>query len=476
MNVLLINPPAQNIIRESLPTVVEDCTGVYPPLGLLYVATYAESLPGCHVRILDCQAECVSYNELASIVRSFAPDVVGIQAMTFTMIDVLKVAETVKATAPKAIVVVGGPHPTIYPRETVNLSPVDAVVYGEGEIAFKTILERIEGPLDNIPSVMTKESAKHTGLDISLQYISDLDALKMPSWHLLDLSRYYSPIARSRSVTTMMSSRGCPCRCTFCDRPQMGKVFRKRSARNVFEEMSYCVRKLGVGEIIFYDDTFTIDQKRVLELCDILEHENLQVQWDIRARIDTITPEIIWHLKRAGCVRIHYGVESGSPRIQKVIKKNLNIDQVKDVFLATHKAGIETLGYFMIGLPLETLEDVNMSLDLLVDLKMDFANITVFTPYPGTEIYKQALIDGIYEKDYWQEFARDPSPGFVPKFWNEHFSDKELWKLLKLGYRRFYLRPGYALDRIFRIKSPIELFRKVVLGAKLIREISTGES
>jgi len=472
MNVLLINPPSENLIRESLLTVVEDCTGVYPPLGLLYVASYAESIPGCRVQLLDCQAEHCSYKELASIVRSFAPDVVGIQAMTFTMIDVLKVAETVKAVAPKAIVVAGGPHPTLYPRETVNLPPIDVVVYGEGELAFRSILERKGRSLDGISSVMTKETAKHAELNISLQYIPDLNALKMPSWHLLHWSRYYSPIARSRRVTTMMSSRGCPCRCTFCDRPQMGKVFRKRSAMNVFEEMSYCVKKFGVREIIFYDDTFTIDPDRVLELCDILEREKLQVQWDIRARVDTMTPEMIRRLKRAGCVRIHYGVESGSARIQKSMKKNLNLDQVKEVFLATHREGIETLGYFMIGLPSETLEDVKMSFELLVNLKMDFANITVFTPYPGTEIYKQALVDGIYKTDYWREFARNPTPGFVPKFWNAYFSDEQLWALLKQAHKLFYRRPGYLFSRALRIKSPVEFFRKAILGVKLFREVS----
>lgn len=474
MNVLLINPPAENLIRESLPTVVEDCTGVYPPLGLLYIAAYAESLSGCRLQLLDCQAEHCSHKELASIVRSFAPDIVGIQAMTFTMVDVLKVAETIKIVAPRAIVVVGGPHPTIYPRETVSLAPVDVVVYGEGEFAFRAILERRERgeSLDGIPSVMTKEAAKCADLDISLQYIPDLNTLKMPSRHLLHLSRYYSPFVRSRRVTTMMSSRGCPYRCTFCDRPQMGKVFRKRSARNVFEEMSYCVKELGIGEIIFYDDTFTIDQGRVLELCDILEHEKLPVQWDIRARVDTVTPEMIRRLRRAGCVRIHYGVETGSTRIQKAIKKNLNLDQVKEVFSMTRREGIETLGYFMIGLPSETREDVEMSLDLLLALEMDFAHIAVFTPYPGTEIYKQAMVDGIYKTDYWREFACNPSPGFMPKFWNEHFSDVQLYELLKLAYKRFYRRPRYLLNRVLRIRSPVEFFRKAILGFKLLCEVS----
>ena len=474
MKVLLINPPAENLIRESLPTVVEDCTGIYPPLGLLYIAAYAETLPGCSLKLIDCQAEHYSHQDLPAIIQAFAPDVVGIQAMTFTMIDVLKVAETVKAVVPNALVVAGGPHPTIYPRETVSLASIDVVVYGEGEQAFLAILEKkARGEsLDNIPAVMTKVSVKRNNLDISLQYIPDLDTLKTPSRHLLNLSRYYSPMVRSRRVTTMMSSRGCPCRCTFCDRPQMGKVFRKRSARNVFEEMSYCVKELGIGEIIFYDDTFTIDQKRVLELCDILEREKLSVQWDIRARIDTMTPEMLHRLKKAGCVRIHYGVESGSPRIQKAIKKNLNLDQVKEVFSATKKLGIETLGYFMIGLPSETLTDIEMSLDLLVKLEMDFASITVFTPYPGTEIYKQAVADGIYKKDYWREFACNPMPGFVPKFWNEHFSDAQLWDLLKLGYKRFYSRPKYIINRMLKIKSPLELFRKVTLGVKLLREVS----
>jgi len=144
MNVLLVYPPAFNIIRESLPPVVEDSTGNFPPIGLLYVAAYAESVPDCRVQVLDCQAEGIDYDNLAVRIADFEPDVVGVQVMTFTLIDSVKVAQTVRSVSPDAFIVFGGPHPTLFPNETVNLNEVDAIVYGEGEYPFKTLLENLK--------------------------------------------------------------------------------------------------------------------------------------------------------------------------------------------------------------------------------------------------------------------------------------------------------------------------------------------
>jgi anaerobic magnesium-protoporphyrin IX monomethyl ester cyclase len=472
MKVLLINPPATHIIRESLPPVVEDSTGVYPPLGLLYVAAYAENVPGCEVEVLDCQAQGVEHETLGGKIAASGPDVVGVQAMTFTLIDAILVAGTVRRVLPEAVVIFGGPHPTLFPAETVSLPEVDAIVVGEGEYPFEGLLRALQSGKDigSVSGVITKSNASSVA-DLRLEYIKDLDDLKMPARHLLNMSLYTSPLAAHRRVTTMMSSRGCPARCIFCDRPQMGKVFRKRSAAKVVEEMTYCAVEHGIGEIVFYDDTFTIDKKRILDICDLLIEQRLDVVWDIRARVDTITPEMLPRLRRAGCARIHYGVETGNPRLQKLLRKNLDLNKVREIFRLTHKEGIETLGYFMIGLPTETEEEIRETLDFMNSLPMDYAHVALFTPYPGTEIYRKALEDGFYDHDYWREFSLNPKSDFTPRYWNENFSDQDLLMILKRSYARFYRRPSYIFQRLLKVKSIDELWRKGILGLKLLKEV-----
>lgn len=474
MKVLLVNPPAEHIIRESLPPVVEDSTGFYPPLGLLYVAAYAEGVDECEVRVWDCQAERIGYAELERRIRAYGPDVVGIEAMTFTLIDALCVARAAKKARPDCFVVMGGPHPSLYPEETVLLPAVDCVVRGEGEYPFEALLKAIRSghSVDGIPGVVTRKNVSEHRPAEGIHYITNLDELKIPARHLLNPSLYSSPLSSQRHVTTMMSSRGCPGKCIFCDRPQMGKILRKRSAESVVAEMAFCVRKFGIGEILFYDDTFNIDKARVIEICERILASGLKVSWGIRARVDAMTPEVLRHLRQAGCNRISYGVETGSQRLQKLIRKNLDLDQVREVFALTRREGIETLGYFMIGLPTETKAEIDETIALMLSLPMDYAHIAVFTPYPGTAIYQDALADGIYDVDYWRAFARNPSPDFLPRYGNENFTGPMLMEIVKSAYSKFYGRPSYMVQRLRKVRSAGDFFRKATLGFKLLSEVA----
>lgn len=476
MKVLLINPPTANIIRESLPPVVEDDSGVFPPLGLLYIAAYVEDIEGCSVQVLDCQAEEINHEALPAKIKAIAPDVVGIQVMTFTLIDAVIIAKTIRKELPDTYIVFGGPHPTIYPQETIQIKEIDAVIAGEGEYTFSALIRALSAQKTpgKIPGLLTKQTQHLTMAP--WKHIEDLDELKMPARHLVDANKYTSPIAKKNPVTTMMSSRGCPARCVFCDRPQMGKKFRMKSAANVVNEMRYCAEELGIGEILFYDDTFTINKTRVLDVCNLIVQSGLNINWDIRARIDTVTPELIQRLRQAGCQRIHYGVESGSPRIQKRLNKNLDLGKVGEIFSITKKEGIEVLGYFMIGCPDETAEDLQKTLDLILELPMDYAHIAIFTPYPGTQIYREALDSGFYEHDYWKEFALNPKADFSPRYWNQFFSDDELQNYVKKIYAKFYARPSYVLNRLLKIRSLDELARKAGLGFKLLKSVSTSKS
>lgn len=473
MKVLLINPPCQYMLRGDVPAVVMDETGAYPPLGLLYVAAHAETVADVEVSVMDCGPQGVTHADLGEEIRRRCPDVVGIQVMTFTLIDAMKVAQAVKAVCPETPVVFGGPHATIFPHETLALPAVDYVVCGEGEYHFANLLMAIrDGKVPPSISGLVCNGVQEAG--VSLEYIEDLDQLPRPARHLLPLDIYTSPMAKRNPVTTMMSSRGCSGKCTFCDRPQMGKRFRKRSAKSVVDEMEHCVRDLGISEIIFYDDTFTLDRKRVLEICDLIDARKLKVHWDIRARVDTVTPEMLARLRRAGCYRIHYGVESGSPIIQKTIKKYLKLDRVREVFKQSRKLGIETLGYFMIGLPGEDEQELQKTLDMMCSIPMDYAHIAVLTPYPGTPIYYDGLACGLYDQDFWREYAANPTADFVPRSWTEYFTEEQLQAKLVEAYKRFYFRPSYILRRLTKVRSLGELFGKGRLGLKMFSSMVLG--
>lgn len=470
IKVLLINPPTDHILRESLPAVVEDESGRFPPLGLLYVAAYAENVEGCTVKVIDCQVRDFTEEGLVKDIKEFAPDVVGIQAMTFTLIDATITAKAAKKAVPDALVVMGGPHPTIYPSETVSIPEVDAVIPGEGEFIFESLIRALSqgNPPEGVKGVMTK---KTKDIPIDFKTIEDLDVLKMPARHLINAEDYTTPLAVKNPITTLMSSRGCPARCIFCDRPAMGKRFRKKSAQAVFREMKYCVEELGIGEIFFYDDTFTVDKQRVFDLCDLIIRDGLDVHWDVRSRVNTVTRELVARMAEAGCHRIHYGVETGSERIQQVIRKNLKMSDVHEVFKYTMDLGVEVLGYFMIGNPTETREDVMMTIDLITKLPMDYAHVAILTPYPATEIYTKALADGVYDHDYWREYSLNPTPDFHPRYWNEHFTDEELLKFSRQAYARFYSRPGYIIRRLTKVRSLNELYQKSRLGFKLLKSL-----
>lgn len=468
MKVLLVNPPAARTLSGIVPPALSGDAGHFPPLGLLYVAAHARTVPDTEVECLDAVAEGLTQADLARALEERRPDVVGVEAMTFTLLDVVDTVRTVRSALPGALLVVGGPHATLYPRETADLPGVDAVVTGEGEYAFAELLRRHAGGegIDGVAGVLPA-GGRLSG-DEPIRHIGDLDALEWPARDLLPVGRYRSPMAAANPVTTMMSSRGCPGKCVFCDRPQMGKAFRKRSARSVVDEMVHCKEALGIGEIVFYDDTFTIDRPRVMEICRRIGEVGLDMPWDIRARVDTMTPEMLAALKEAGCHRIHYGVETGSPLIQKRLRKNLDLARVEAVFRETRACGIETLGYFMIGCPDETEAELEKTMDALVRLPMDYAHISLFTPYPGTEIYREALERGVYEADFWASFAAAPTPEFRVRHWNQFFTDEALEARLRDAYRRFYRRPAYLFERLREVRSFRELLSKARVGVRLL--------
>ncbi len=467
MKVLLINPPAFNEVLGPHPAFVAEEEGHYPPLGLLYLAGYLLEHTDFQVEVLDAQVEELSYPELEERVRRSNPDVVGVTAMTFTLIDVVDTLDAVKRACPDCVVVLGGPHVHIYPEESLDLPGVDYLVVGEGEVTFARLLEDLDRPalLREIPGLVFRDDGEVVNTGIP-DYNRALDELPYPPRELVPVERYTSILARRSPITTMFTSRGCPYKCLFCDRPHLGKRFRAHSAEYVVDEMEASLR-LGIKEFIIYDDTFTVNRRRVLDICDRIVQRGLEVSWDIRARVDNVDEEVLGALRRAGCERIHYGVEAGTDRILEVLNKGITVRQALDAFKATRRVGIQTLAYFMLGVPSETREDVARTVELAKRLEPDYVLFSILCPYPATEVYREGLRRGLWGGDPWREFARSPGPDFQPPIWNENFTREELMRLQEHAYKSFYGRPTYAARRMLKLGSLGELKGKVRAAWKL---------
>tara|TARA_B100000959_G_scaffold284860_1_gene357671 strand:+ start:26 stop:1441 length:1416 start_codon:yes stop_codon:yes gene_type:complete len=467
MNVLLINPPRKNEIIGNNPSIIEEERGYNPPLGLLYIAGYLEKYAKHNITVIDSQVEKLDYSSLESRVRSIRPDIVGITAMTMTMIDVIKTVDIVKSLDSNIKVILGGPHVHLFPEETIDLKGVDFLVLGEGEVTFKELLDSVNNKsrLRDIPGLVFKDNGKIINTGVR-PLIKNIDEVPFPARHMVSYKKYTSLLSKGNIVTTIFTSRGCPYKCTFCDRPHLGKMFRARSPENVVQELEECV-KMGIDNFLFYDDTFSVNKKRVIDICKEIIKRKLNIDWDIRTRVDNVNEEMLRLMKKAGCNGIHYGIETGSEKILKVLDKGITIEQANRIFELTRKYRIPTLAYFMIGNPTETIDDINTTFKVMKMLKPDYVHLTILTPFPGTKIYFDGLKSGIIKKDYWREFAKNPSPDFVPPHWDEIFNKNELKDLLIKGYKGFYMRPSYVFKKILDLKSFNEFKKKAVAGFKV---------
>ena len=468
MRVLLIHPPAVNMITTNVPRFADQETGYYPPLGLLYLASYLRKYSRHEVAILDTQVEQLDYGQIEERIRQYKPEAVGIQMMTFTALDALLCARLVKKIDPSIPVIVGGPQPNIYSNETIARPEIDVIVLGEGEEVFCQLIEALatQKSLASITGIVYKEKGQ-VQASKDRGFIKNLDDLPFPDRTALPYKKYYSLLAQHGTFTTMVSSRGCPYQCLFCDRAYYGKLHRMRSPENVVQEMAECA-KLGIEEIDFQDDIFTLQKKRVLAICDLLLKQDWRLKWNVRARIDSVDEEMLAKMKQAGCQRIYYGIEAGTEKIIKVLRKKIDLDQAIKVIKMTRAQGISTLAYFMIGAPEETKEDILATITYMKKLDPDFVHIGIVTPFPCTDLYTLGLEKGLFKEDYWQKFSLEPTKEFVPHFWEEHLTRPELEELLKLAYREFYMRPRYILRELFKVRSARELARKVRAGIRTL--------
>ncbi|MEM2120668.1 MAG: radical SAM protein [Archaeoglobaceae archaeon] len=427
-----------------------------PPLGLGYLASVLREA-GFKVRIIDDLVENLNIGDLLKKVKDSV--IVGITSTTPTFKSALSYAKRIKEAFPEIFVILGGVHVTFQPEKAMENEFVDAVCIGEGEKTIVELAERVESgkSLEGVRGIYYKEEGRIRKNE-PREFIEDLDSLPFPAFDLMPLEKY-SVFGRKLAEFPMITSRGCPFACRYCSSSLfLGRKFRARSAKNVVDEMEWLVEKWNAKHIAFGDDTFTLKKKRVEEICNEIKERGLSVTWSCSSRIDTIDADLLKTMKSAGCSAIYYGIESASKRVLDYYRKRISLERAMEVIRATKKLGISTICSFIIGAPIETRREMEETLKFAIKLDPDYAQFSILTPYPGTEIYDEAKESGtLLSEDYEKYTAGKP-------VLRTQVSERELSKFLRKCYVRFYLRPKFLFREIRRghLLLILKVLKKVI--------------
>jgi len=424
MKVLLINPMQKNSMYSAA------------PLGLLYLASVLLN-NGHKVKILDLT---VDNEDIFDVVESFIPDVIGLTCMTCTYMEAERIAKTLKEFY-DARIIVGGAHITAVGAESIigSTNVFDVVVQGEAELVINDV---VEGKLNGA---------------VIAELPVNLDSLPFPAWHLVDASKYKT-LTTSKKFATLVTSRGCPYDCIFCD---SNKNFRARSAENVIAEIKYLKDIFKINQFILYDDNFAVDKQRVLKICDLLR--DLNIKFKCETRVNLVDGELLVALKIAGCNLISYGIECGYQKGLDFLNKHTTIQMIVDAIRKTQLAHIDILGYFILGLPEETEFEALSTIDFAIQLDLLYAQFSILTALPGTSLHKYAKENDLLINESGSYVGSQSDVSLK----NKHMTSKKLKQLKRLANKRFYLRFSYVVKRLRMIRG----FEDIKLLARAAKEV-----
>lgn len=398
MKILLVNPYVEQMHLE-----LDYVDNFRPPLGLGYVAAAAERA-GHQVEVLDGLLLRVEAERFKRILRDRRPDLVGISTYSPTRYECFRHAHMVKEVLPSAVVVCGGPHASAVPGDTLREVPeVDYVVRGEGEETFPELLHALDTGGD--PSAVHSVSCRVDGQPYDAPdrpNIGALDAIPFPARHLLPTQKYRlrMPSTMLRS-TTMLTSRGCPARCTFCTRDWLSRDTRFHSCERIIAELDELIHRYGFSSFIFQDDTFTLNKRRIFDMCAEIRRRAWKIQWLATTRVDCVTPELLAEMKSAGCKVVTFGVESANAETLKWLKKGFTFEKAKRAIDWARAAGLTVRCSYLVGIGHETEEDIRNSLAAARALDVDRMKANVgLSVYPGTPLYQMAIDAGVLPAAY----------------------------------------------------------------------------
>lgn len=450
MKVLLINPPYKNSKYKFIGLVA-------PPLGIAYIAAVLEE-NNIKVQIIDGAALELSWSQLEREIKRISPDVIGITALTPTINQAIKTAQISKKVVPEAKIVLGGYHPTFTYPELLKEEFIDIIIKGEGEYTMLELVKALENgsPLQEVKGIATEHFVTPPR-----EVIPDLDDMPFPARHLLPMDQY--KILNIKLPTgTLISGRGCPYQCSFCSSSAMhGPKMRMRSAKSVVDEMEHLINEHDSEMIAFMDDTFTLNHKRVVKICDEIMKRDLDVFWGCTTRVDTMNSEMMAKMRDSGCITLFMGVESADQQMLNQVNKKTTINKIKDSFKLARSYDIRTIASVVLGMPGDTRENILKTIKFVKTLEPNYAIFSLATPYPGTSFYKQAVSNNLIKVNDWSKYTL-----LSPVLETVDCSLEELKNLQKKAFRSFYLRPGYLLKQ-----ARMDGFILIKTAAAIVKEV-----
>ncbi len=463
---LLINPPTGLYIREDrcqAPLKGMAATTARPPLDLSYMAATME-LQGVECRIVDYPVQGGSWNEFKQELATFKPDLLFISVTSFTINDDLIACTVAKEILGSTLTTVAkGAHVAVKAREVLAANPaLDVAIQGEYELTAQELAT--EPDYGKILGISFRDlKTRELITTPERPYLTNLDILPYPARHLLDNNLYQRPDT-GEPQATIQTSRGCPAACIFCLAPTVyGSKIRVRSPQNVVGELKECVERYGIRDFFFRADTFTWNRKWVLDLCQEIINQQLNIRWVCNSRVDTIDSERLLAMKKAGCHGVAFGIESGVQDMLNKMKKGTTLEKSRTAVKLCKQHGMKTLLYMIMGLPWETEDDVKRSVDFVVELGGDLVEFHLAVPFPGTELYDIAKRDSLFSSESLNgyDYTRSPLKTYS-------LSAEQLLKLRRKAFMRVYFNPG-SLVRIAKIvirgvRSPRQLWQTLRFG------------
>lgn len=436
-----------------------------PTFALVCLGAVAEEA-GAEVHLIDAAAENLTPEQVLREILDIRPDIAGISSTTAGIVPSGALARMIKSALPETLTVIGGCHVTAIPGRTLTEFPgFDLAVIGEGEATFQELIGFMAARKGAISGSLPGTAVRKNGsvhVNPERPFIQDLSSLPLPAWHLLrGFPKAYHPTPTRTGrfpCASIVLTRGCPNQCLFCDRSVFGRTIRSHNVEQAVEIVRDLRGRYGVKEILIEDDTFIISRKRVLEFCSRLISEKMDVTWSCLGRADRVDPEVLDHMKRAGCRHISFGIESGDQRILDAMKKNERIADIEKALSLCRGAGIKTSGFFILGFPGETAESLERTRELALRLPLDDVSIMAMTPFPGTEVYNEASKLGSFEINW--EAMNALNPVFVP----HGLTRRDLISARNDILKSFYLRPGIVFRKSVRTALSFRLLISMMKG------------
>jgi anaerobic magnesium-protoporphyrin IX monomethyl ester cyclase len=459
MKVLLINPNSR-IVESSW--IFKKFVSPIPPVGLAYLASVLER-NGIEVAIVDQVEKKISDEEIIRRIQEFSPQIVGFSCLTQVINSAELLINKIRAHDKKIKIILGNIHPTLFADELLKDGVADIIVRNEGEVTLlETALAIAEnGDLHTIQGI----SFKFNGGVIhnpDRPLIDDLDQLPYPAWHLFDLPRYSSaPLISAYDISLpILASRGCPFRCIFCSQDKIYKKARYRKIDNIIDEIEYMNDRYKIRNFGFIDPFFPFSIKFGLDFCDRFIERGLhnKIRWVTETRVDLVNLELLKKMKEAGAYLIMYGFEVGNQAILNKLRKGTSIEQSRLAMKYTKKAGLMSLGLFMLGMPGENKETCEETIRFAKELDCDIVKFNIAVPYPGSEFFEENKMKLTKEKVGWERFIAwlDWAGAFQPIYVPEDMNAQELINLQRKAMFSYYMRPRIIFKNIIKRKISLK--------------------